>query len=164
MEWKKIDGYDNYSVSSDGQVRNNTGLILKQSLTATGYYQVGLFKNSKKNTYKVHRLVALAFVPLEDGKDFVDHKDGERTNNLVTNLRWCSRKENQQNRTMAKNNTSGIKGVSFHKVRQKWVAQICIDRKVIHLGLFDKPEEAAAVRSARANEVFGVFTNACEKV
>jgi hypothetical protein len=160
MDWKQIDGYDNYYVSTDGQVRNASGLILKQRKD-NGYYRVGLYKNKKQEFNRVHRLVALAFIPLEAGKDFVDHHDGERANNSVTNLRWATRQENNQNRTMNKNNTSGFKGVRFE--RGKWRAQITIDGKLIHLGYFEKIEEAVAVRSARANEVFGEFTHSCEK-
>jgi hypothetical protein len=159
--WKKIDEYENYSVSINGEVRNDkTERILKQK-NHKGYYRVGLCKNGKQKQHSVHRLVALAFIALEPGKDFVDHHDGERTNNSLENLRWCNLKENQHNRTMSKNNTSGFKGVRFD--RGKWRAQIWIDGKTIYLGRFEKIEEAAAVRAARANQEFGEFTNACEK-
>jgi hypothetical protein len=163
MEWKKIDDFENYSISSTGQIRNDTtGKILKQTLNSDGYYRVNLSKNGKMETRRVHRLVALAFIPLEPGCDFVDHKDGHPENNLLTNLRWCTQQQNNQNATMRKDNTSGYKGVDFHN--GKWRARIKIDDKSIHLGYFNTPEEAAAVRSAKANEVFGVFTNACESV
>jgi hypothetical protein len=161
MEWKQIDGYD-YSVSSEGQVRNASGLIMKQSKQKNGYYRVNLWKNGKRKTHYVHRLVASAFIPFENGKDFVDHKDGEPTNNSVTNLRWATRQQNTQNASLSKRNTSGYKGVCFDKGR--WKAYIRIDGKIIHLGYFDKPEEAAAVRSARANQEFGEFTHSCERV
>jgi hypothetical protein len=163
MDWKKIDDFDNYSISSEGQVRNDKfDRILKQTLNHKGYYRVGLCENGKQKQYSVHRLVAIAFVPLEDGCDFVDHHDGEPTNNSVENLRWCNLKENSQNRSMSKNNKSGFKGVHFEN--GKWRAYINIDGKKQHLGCFDTIEEAAAVRAARANQVFGVFTNACESV
>jgi hypothetical protein len=161
MEWRPIDDYENYSISSTGQVRNNkTERIMKLDLRPNGYYQVGLSKNGKTKTYYPHRLVALAFIPLEPGKDFVDHKDGHPENNSVENLRWCTQQENTRNRTINKNNTSGYKGV--YKMKEKWCAQIKIDGKHIYLGNFDTAEEAAAVRSARAQQVYGVFTNACE--
>ena len=163
MEWKKIDDFENYSISSEGEVRNDKfDRILNPSNDKDGYLRVCLYKNGKKKTHYVHRLVASAFIPLENGKDFVDHKDGEPTNNSVENLRWCNLKENNQNKSIAKNNTSGIKGVRFD--RGKWCARIWIDGKHIYLGYFESIEEAAAVRSARANQVFGVFTNACESV
>jgi hypothetical protein len=163
MDWKKIDGYDNYSVSINGEVRNDkTERILKSRLNkSTGYYQVILCKNGKVKNHKVHRLIALAFIPLEPGKDVIDHEDGEKTNNSLTNLRWVTQQQNTQNRALAKNNTSGYKGVSFYK--GKWVSYIMVDGKQINLGHFEKIEEAVAVRSARANQEFGEFTNACER-
>ena len=162
MDWKKIDDFDNYSISSEGQVRNNTGLILKPSNDKDGYLRVCLYKNGKQKCHKVHRLVALAFIPLEAGKDFVDHKDGHPENNLLENLRWANKKENAQNQSMSKNNKSGFKGVRFDK--GKWRAEIWIEGKSIYLGTFETIGEAVAVRSAKANEAFGEFTNACERV
>ena len=162
--WKKIDDYENYSVSMNGDVRNDkTGRILKQNL-GNGYYQVGLCKNGKEKKHLVHRLVAIAFIKKEECRDFVDHIDGDRTNNSLTNLRWCTHKENQQNQSLSKKNTSGFKGVYFHKARQKWRAEIMVDGKLIYLGLFDTIEQASVVRSARANIEFGDFTNSCEKI
>ena len=163
MDWKQIDGYDNYYVSINGEVRNDTtSQILKQKLRRDGYYQIGLYKNGKQNFHRVHRLVSLAFIPLVPGCDFIDHRDCDRTNNSVENLRWVTHQENMQNRALAKNNTSGFKGVRFDK--GKWRARIMVDGKEIHLGRFDTAEEAVAVRSARANQEFGEFTNACERI
>lgn len=165
MEWERIADFETYSTSSDGQVRNDkTGRILKPRLNTDGYYHVNLCKNGKAKNHKVHRLVALAFIPLEEGRNCVDHKDTDRTNNSLANLRWCTLKENQHNRSMSKNNTSGYKGVSFYKRDKKWRAEIKIDGKLIHLGYFDTAEEASAVRSARANQEFGEFTHSCESV
>jgi len=161
MEWRPIDDYENYSISSTGQVRNDTTeKILKQKLRHDGYCRVGLQKDGKVKKHYIHRLVALAFIPLEPGKDFVDHKDGHPENNSLTNLRWCTQQENIRNASLSKVNTSGVKGVRFEN--GKWRAQIMVDGKRIHLGSFETIEEAAAVRSARAQQVFGLFTNACE--
>jgi hypothetical protein len=161
MDWKKIDGYDNYYVSINGEIRNDTTERILKPNKVKGYYFVGLSKNGKKKFHSVHRLVALAFVPLEPGKDYVDHRDGDRTNNSLTNLRWVTNQQNTQNQSLSKNNTSGYKGVCFN--RGKWKACIMVDGKHINLGDFEKIEEAAAVRAARANQEFGEFTNACEK-
>jgi len=161
--WKQIEGY-NYSVSINGEVRNDaTERILKPSKNNKGYYELNLCNNGKAKNHKVHRLVALAFIPLEVGKDFIDHRDGDRTNNSLENLRWVTPQQNAQNRTLTKRNTSGYKGVTFDRARNKWMAGIKIDGKQINLGRFETIEEAVAVRSARANEVFGVFTHSCER-
>jgi len=96
--WKNIDGYDGtYQVSDDGQVRNvKTGLTLKQQKTKFGYLAVKLFSHNKGKEYKVHRLVATAFIENPHNKPQVNHIDCDRTNNDVTNLEWVTNKENSQ--------------------------------------------------------------------
>ena len=98
MEWKQIDGYENYEVSNEGGlVRNKkTGRILKQ-FQDRGYLYVSLSKNSKAKRCSVHRLVATAFIPNPHGYDTVDHIDKNRQNNDVSNLRWMSHKNNCAN-------------------------------------------------------------------
>lgn len=94
MEWKQIQGYENYEVSNEGQVRNRkTGKILKPVKNSTGYLQVTLCKNKRKN-YSIHRLVAEAFIPNPHGYDTVDHINYDKTDNRVENLRWMSRSNN----------------------------------------------------------------------
>lgn len=92
-EWAKIEGFD-YFVSSDGQVKNSkTGRILKQTISTSGYLFVQLF-DGKKNMKYVHRLVAEAFIPNLDNLPQVDHIDGNKHNNNVSNLRWLSVRDN----------------------------------------------------------------------
>lgn len=99
MEWKLIENLDSkYSVSNTGLIRNNkSGRILKQHLGKTGYMVISFKpygKNGKALTLKVHRLVANAFVPQIEGKIFVNHKDGIKTNNVWYNLEWVTKSEN----------------------------------------------------------------------
>ena len=61
-------------------------------------------------------------------------------------------------------NLSGVKGVSWDKLHNKWRAQIAINGIVIYLGIYDNLEDAKNARQIRANEAFGVFVNACEKL
>jgi hypothetical protein len=161
--WKLIDGYDNYSVSSFGRVRNNkTGRILKKSIHGQGYYKVDLYKYGKAKSMNVHKLVINAFIDNVDDKLCVDHINNNKLDNNVGNLRYATNKENSQNRTMNKNNTSGVKGVSLNKITKKWQATIMIDGISIHLGLYDKLEDAKKARIERATKAFGNYTNACE--
>ncbi|MCX8976506.1 NUMOD4 motif-containing HNH endonuclease [Citrobacter portucalensis] len=62
--------------------------------TSTAYLRVRLQKDGFNRLYSVHRLVASAFIDKPDGKDFVNHKDGDKTNNDVNNLEWCTHQEN----------------------------------------------------------------------
>lgn len=99
MQWEKIDGFNNYSVSDTGLVRNDTtSRILKPCTGNHGYYMVFLHKNNKGNQKTVHRLVAAAFIPNTDNKRCVNHIDGNKQNNCVANLEWCTHSENQQHR------------------------------------------------------------------
>jgi hypothetical protein len=96
--WKDISNYDNYKVSSFGNVKNNnTGRILKPSKIG-GYYCVGL-SNVKTKTFSVHRLVAVAFIENPEGRPDVNHKDKNKLNNNLSNLEWVTAKENNIHRS-----------------------------------------------------------------
>ncbi len=164
-EYKQIIDFDNYEVSNLGNVRNiKTGRILKGSVNNHGYLIVGLFKNNKRKNKKIHRLIAEAFIENPENKPFVDHNDGNKTNNNINNIRFATVSENGQNAKIPKNNTSGAKGVSWNNNKNKWEAYIIIDGIKIHLGCFENIEDAKEARVKRANEVFGVYTNECEKI
>lgn len=103
--WKPIEGYEGlYEVSSLGRIRrlkfvNTHGYqdkitILKLQHRKNGYMQVILHDKERSSECLVHRLVARAFLPRVDGKEFVNHKDGNKANNRVDNLEWCTRSEN----------------------------------------------------------------------
>jgi hypothetical protein len=84
--------YD-YEISDDGEIRNiHTGRTIKQFVGKDGYMRTQI----ARKTRAVHRLVAIAFIPMEEGKIFVNHKDGNKQNNRVDNLEWCTRSENMQ--------------------------------------------------------------------
>jgi len=161
--FKTIEIYDTYSVSNEGRVRNDTtGKFLKGSVDTKGYLQVGLYKDCKRTLIHKHRLVAQAFIPNPECKPCADHNDCNKLNNKVENLRWATFQENARNIGVTNANNCGVKGVHLHKPTQKWQARIMIDGIAIHLGYFDTIEEATLARQTRANEAFGVFTNACE--
>jgi len=79
--------------------------------------------------------------------DQIDHINGERADNRIVNLRDATNQENNKNRKLPCNNTSGVMGVSWNKQKAKWVAHIRVDGKTIHLGYFDTIEDAAAARA-----------------
>ena len=111
-------------------------------------------KNERRHIY-MHRLL----MQIPNDKQ-IDHIDGDGLNNQKNNLRIASIAENQRNRiVLAKNNTSGYKGVSWIKRAKKWGARIRIDRKLKHLGYFNHKKEAASAYNNAAVRLFGNFAN-----
>ena len=86
----------------------------------------------------------------------IDHIDGDPLNNAIANLRLCTPKENSRNSITPKNNTSGFKGVSVMK-NGRFRAYISVDRRQVHLGIFDTAEDAFAAYMHAANDHFGKF-------
>lgn len=85
----------------------------------------------------------------------IDHIDGNPFNNQKSNLRLCSHLENSRNRKIHRNNQSGYKGV--YRVRDKWRAQIRLDKKLVNIGYFLNKEDAAKAYNECARKYFGEF-------
>jgi len=93
-EWVTIEGYENYEVNRQGQVRRKAQ-ILKPGSIPSGHLTVGLCKGKgKPKSMYVHRLVALAFIENRDGKPVVNHKNGNPKDNRIQNLEWSTYSEN----------------------------------------------------------------------
>jgi hypothetical protein len=82
--------------------------------------------------------------------DQLDHINGDRADNRISNLRECDNATNGRNARMWSNNSSGVTGVYWHKGGQRWAANIKFNNRQVHLGHFDTIEEAAAVRREAA--------------
>lgn len=117
-----------------------------------GYERLGFYKY-RTYTISMHREIMKA----EKGQE-VDHINGDSLDNRIENLRITNRFGNAQNVSIYKTNTSGYKGVSFYKARNKWVAYIQHNKKLQHLGYFDTAKEAAQVYNSKAKELFGKYS------
>ena len=93
-EWKQIEQSPNYKISNYGRFKNKRDKILKLKINAKGYYYCNISVNGKVSKVKIHRLVAKAFVSNPLNKNIVNHIDGEKLNNIFSNLEWCTTKEN----------------------------------------------------------------------
>lgn len=105
--WKPIKGYEGiYEISNFGKVKSiryfnhvnnkiySREKMLKLSLNEKGYFRVGLYKSGKEIKFKVHRLVAENFIPNPNKYNEVNHIDGNKQNNCVDNLEWCTHSHN----------------------------------------------------------------------
>jgi len=110
-----------------------------------------------KRTITVHRIIFLyhhGYLP-----KYIDHINGDKADNRIENLRDVTHCQNMMNIKKYSLNTSGYKGVSFHKRSQKWVAQIKFNKKHLYLGLFDQPEKAYEAYCFKAKELHGEYAN-----
>ena len=152
--WKDIPGYEGlYKISNYGRVYSNfTGKIRKDVQSGIGYRAIQLSdSNRKKHRHYIHRLVAIAFLGEPPSEDYIiNHKDLDKTNNVVTNLEWCTVAENNRHaylngrvdfrRPMRCDNTSGLKGVSKHS--GGYEVTFCGE----YIGWYKSKSEAAFVR------------------
>lgn len=119
--WKKVARNSNYSISEDGQVRNDTtGRIKSPFLNrGNGYLVVDLYKDNRSTKVPIHRLVAEAFVPNPDGKPCVDHRDGNRKNNAISNLRWATYSENNSRFDSVGVRARGVRVTHYVELRKR---------------------------------------------
>jgi len=120
---------------------------------AGAHWQVGMYGEN----YLAHHLIWVMMTG-DWPTDEVDHEDTDGQNNKWKNLRIATRKQNSANRGKNSNNTSGIKGVSWCKDRQKWQVGIKVNYRRIALGRYDSKEEAGEVYRKAAEKFFGEFS------
>ncbi|MCD1264056.1 hypothetical protein B5M44_04210 [Shinella sumterensis] len=124
-------------------------------LTRDGYIHIGV----DGGRYAAHRL-AFLYMTGTIPEVFIDHKNRNRSDNRWDNLRVATNSQNQMNTDMKSNNTSGFKGVSWHKAEGKWRADIRIGGAKVCLGYFDKSEEAHEAYLKAVEEHHGEFARA----
>ena len=110
MKKVKLFCSDEYSVDDLGNVYSKKGKILKSSLNPRGYCMVVIMIDGKRKGISVHKAVLKSFVPQPSDKHQVNHKDGNKQNNNLSNLEWCTAKENTQHSLHVLNNINKLRG------------------------------------------------------
>ena len=130
VEYKLVEGFDDYMVSSDGKVwslKHGKMKELKPRTNGDGYLRVNLYSNGRRVCKLVHRLVAVAFVDNSDNKPQVNHKDEDKTNNYSENLEWCDAKYNNNYGTHTER---AAKSLTNHKAFS--VPVVCLETGVVY--------------------------------
>jgi hypothetical protein len=146
-EWRVIKGFEDYMISDQGVVKSlkfGKERILKIYTDSRGYQAVGVSKDKKKCTERVHNLLAITFLDYtNDGskKLIVDHIDNNLSNNSLDNLKIISWRESVSKHK--KNKTSKYTGVSWNKSSSKWSSYINNNKRTINLGNFNTEIEAS---------------------
>ena len=142
----KIEGFEKYEVSNLGKVRNmKTGKILKPILRRDGYLVLCLYGHNKQKHLLLHRIIATAFVDNPDEKPCVNHIDENKLNNDLSNLEWCSVREN---------NVHGTRMKRIAEKRFKKVIQLDLNDNV--LNVFESIKQAG-----QETGVFATSISAC---
>lgn len=163
--WKDIKGYEGkYQISNTGFVKslnfNHTGKekILKNKVNRRGYCYVTIYQNGKQNYPGIHRLVAETFIPNPNQLEQVNHIDGNKENNNIENLEWCTQTENIRHADKT--------GLSNHRGTIKAVEQLDLNGNVINkfdaladagrfLGIKGKPVGISRVIRGKRKTAYG---------
>ena len=159
--WKKLPTFNNHLISTHGRLKNiTTNKILLGTKDEKGYMRYNLTYNKKQRRGKIHRLMLLAFpcyfIYMKGTQ--IDHIDGNKGNNKITNLRLCTNQENQWNSRSYKGK-SKYKGVSYRKDNNKWRAIIYYNKKPINLGQYNTEKEAAEAYNKKAKILYKEYSN-----
>ena len=130
---KYIKDFSNYTISDSGVItsyKNKKPKTMKQSISANGYKVVGLVgDNNVRKLMSVHRLVGLHFISNDENYLVINHKDGNKTNNCVSNLEWCTSEHNNKHAFDSGLNNGIGSGKNNHK--SKAIDQLSLDGEYI---------------------------------
>lgn len=149
--WKHIPGYDNYQVSNFGNVRSLNrvtkgrklkGKLLNPNIDSTGYRTVNIYQDCVVKRFRVHQLVAMAFLKYTPNghKKVIDHIDNNPLNNNINNLQIISQRENSSKDKSGY--SSKYVGVSWCNTSKRWYSCIKIEGKTKNLGYYGCEDQA----------------------
>ena len=155
-----IPGFPGYEINLNGQVwSHRSGRMLAGSISGRGYRQFSMRNvDLKFHCLTLARSLGIAFLGIDaNSKLQVDHRDEDKLNDNISNLRIASSRENCHNVSITSRNTSGHRGVAWSKASGNWVVRIMFGGKNLNLGRFNDINEAAAVRKSAEIKYHGKF-------
>lgn len=161
--WKVIPGFEKHEASIYGDIRKRSTKVMLKSHVIKTYKQIRLtICKGNRPTKKLHRLIAMTFIHNPLKHKIVDHIDGNKLNNNIDNLRWCSVAENTFNQKTHSNNKLNIKGIQ-RTINNTYQARITCQKQVVaktHKSLLD----AVKWRCNKEEELFGEFMPERQKI
>ncbi len=160
-----FEAFTNYAVSNTSEVKNiKTEKTLKQTINACGYRVINLKQEGRSKIILVHRAVCALFKPIDDPRSLcVDHINGVKTDNDLSNLRWVTRLQNRLNSRAKSNSTTGYKNILVSDLngKQYWRIEIQISGKRV-TKLFkrisiDVPLEVIEYRNQKLIQLHGQY-------
>lgn len=139
--WKQIEEFPDYQVSTFGRIKSNKNgkeAYKTPQINANKYYVVGLYHNQKRKTCRIHILMAKAFIPNPDNLPTVDHIDINKSNNIISNLRWATSHTQLMNRSNTRHDLVETDPVKRKKEREKLDKQKAKDNKDWYCKTCDK--------------------------
>jgi hypothetical protein len=164
-EWRQYEPYPCYWVSNLGRIKrlykNGNEKYLKPCVTKAGYLWIDLIRRPPRVRGNVNVMVATCFINNPEHKPYVDHINGDKSDNRVSNLRWATNSENQRNIINPRSsNTSGCTGVCSKRYQGKhtlWYAAITVAGNKIYLGYYHDYDDAVKARREAEIQYFGEF-------
>lgn len=143
--WKDIKDYEGlYQISNLGRIKSlpkikgralTSEKILSPVIGNRGYKMIFLYKNGNKKRYSLHRLIAIAFIENKNNKPYINHKDGNKLNNSIENLEWCTCRENTMHalniglrKYIIAPKGENVKNATLKQEEADYIRRVCIPR------------------------------------
>jgi hypothetical protein len=146
FEYDPFSGILKWKISRSNMIKGSVVGCMHQS----GYKILTL----QSKSYRLHRIIWIMLFGNIPNGFYIDHINGNKIDNRLENLRLATNNQNQQNRPAPKNNSSGYRGVTWHKQMKQWMARICHNNKRTTIGFFDTAEDAYEAYKKEAKKLF----------